>query len=288
MNLTNRSGRIRLGVAISTVAVAVAGSLVVVATPAHASLNLYRVDNASANDSVSPKNATVSCNAGDQMLSVGGRINNGAGDVLLTRAYSDNAMSIATASGIEAINTGASWNVEVFAVCAPAGTVANLTLQQNTDGPDVLDKFPIVNCPVGTIAYGGGFKVENGFGAVAIDELDFDDNLTWVQAVSYDYVAPPSYSLTVQAFCGTPPALYSRQEWTSANNSVTPKTETTPTCPVGTQVSGAGGEMTGALGTVGMATVIPKQTLTTAEVTGREIGNSGNSWQIEAQAVCVG
>lgn len=260
------------------------------ATPAFANLNLYRVSGVSAYDAVSPKNATVSCNAGDQMLSVGGRINDGMGDVLLTRAYANNAMNLATASGIEAIATNNNWSVEVFAVCAPAGTVANLSLQQNTLGADPNDKTVVVNCPAGTKAYGGGFKLENANGAIAIDELIFDTsvNVAWVLATSFNFAAAPNYSLTVQAFCGTAaPIRHEVETWPSADNSITPKTETTPTCAGNAQVSGAGGELTGALGTVGLATVLPRPQLTVGEATGREIGNTNNTWIVEAYAICV-
>jgi len=260
------------------------------ATPALANLSLYRVNSVSAYDSVSPKNATVSCNAGDQMLSVGGRVNDGMGDVLLTRAYADNALTLATASGIEAIATANSWSVEVFAVCAPAGTVANLTLQQTTLGPDPNDKTAVANCPQGRKAYGGGFKLENAFGNVAIDELIFDTsvNVAWVLATSFNYAAVGNYTLTVQAFCGTAaPIRHEVQTWPSASNSVTPKTETTPTCAGNAQTSGAGGQLTGALGTVGLATVIPRPLLTVVEATGREIGATANNWSVTAYAVCV-
>jgi hypothetical protein len=260
------------------------------ATPAHANLGLYRLSDVSAYDAVSPKSVTKSCNGNDQMLSVGGRINDGHGNVLLTRAYSNAAGTLATASGIEAIATNVNWSVEVFIVCAPAGTVANLTVEEVTVGPNVNSKTAIATClTAGSKVYGGGFKLENAFGAAAIDEVIFDSvNLDWVLVTAYNYVAAPSYSLTAQAFCGTPaPIRHELETWPSAKNSISPKTETTNACGGNAEVSGAGAQLTFALGAVGLATIIPKTQLIAAEATGREIGNTAVDWELDVQAVCV-
>jgi len=258
------------------------------AAPAYASLSLYRITAVSAHDSVSPKTVTATCDVGDTLLSVGGRVNDGGGDVLLTRAYADGALSLATAAGIEAIATTVDWDVEVMAVCAPAGMISGLQLMETTAGPSISDKFPIAVCPVGKLAFGGGYKVEDGYGLASIDELRFDTALGWVQATSYANGAVGNYSLTAQAICGTPVASMSLVSWTTATNSISPKTETTPACPAGTQTSGIGGAITGALGAASIDTLIPKPQLGTVEITVREVGAYPGNWNVLVQAVCAG
>jgi len=280
--------RSRALLALLATVVGTAIGTVVAAAPAHASLSLYRITAISPHDSTSPKTITATCDVGDTLLSVGGRVNDGAGDVLLTRAYADGALNLATAAGIEAIATTADWDIEVMAVCAPAGMISGLQLIETTAGPSTSDKFPLAACPAGKLAFGGGYKVEDGYGLASIDELRFDTALGWVQATSYANGAVGSYSLTAQAICGTPAASMSLVSWTSATNSISPKTETPPVCPAGTQTSGIGGAITGALGAASIDTLIPKPQLGAGEITVREVGAYSGSWNVLVQAVCAG
>lgn len=265
-----------------------AAALVGPAAPAHASLGLYRVHNISPNDSLSSKTVTVTCNAGDKLTTVGGAVT-GGGDVLLTRAYADVATdNIATAVGIEAISTTANWTVEVYGICAPAGTLSGLTVVEATLGPDPYYKTPVATCATGKSTVGGGFYLENANGLVAIDELRFYSTLDKVSATAYNYGTPGNYSFTVQAMCATSPGAMAYTSFPSANNSVTPKTEDTSVCGSTTpELSGAGGAITYALGAVSLDVVNPKLNAGTAELTAREIGSFGTSWEVEVMGICI-
>ncbi|WP_027342335.1 hypothetical protein [Hamadaea tsunoensis] len=265
-----------------------AAALVGPAAPAHASLGLYRVHNISANDSLSSKSITVSCNPGDKLTTVGGAVT-GNGDVLLTKAYADTATgATATAFGIEAISTTANWTVEVYGVCAPAGTLSGLTIVQATLGPDPNYKTPVATCPTGKYTVGGGYFLDSANGQVAIDELRFTSALNQVSATAYNYGTPGNYSFSVQAMCAYSPGSMAYTSFPSANNSVTPKTEDTSMCGGTTpELSGAGGAITYALGGVSLATVNPKLNVGTAEVTAREIGPFGSSWEVEVMGICI-
>lgn len=267
------------------VAALVSGAVVLVpALPASAAAGLYRVSAVSSSDSVSPKTVTVDCDPGDKLTSVGGSVDGTNGDVLLTRAYADAALSRATASGIEGIATAANWTVTVYGVCAPAGAINGLTLVETTAGPNPNDKFVTASCPAGKVTYGAGWKLLDAYGLVSIDEVKLNAALTSVQVTSYDWGAVGDYSLTAQAICGTALANMSLSTFSSANNSVSPKTVTTNACA---EVSGAGAWITGAVGAANIDTLRVKPQLEVAEVVVREVGAYGNNWDVEVQAVCL-
>ncbi|MBB5868675.1 hypothetical protein F4553_002054 [Allocatelliglobosispora scoriae] len=270
---------------------AIAGSLAVFgpASPASASIGLYRASAVGVSNAVSPKSITVGCNnVNDRIISVGGRINDGFGDVLMTRAFVNPGLTVATVWGIEAIPTGVPWSVEAFVVCAPPGAIAGLVLVENTAGPNVNDKFPQAACPAGKKVFGGGYYLDNANGLVAIDEFTFDPNLLFARATAYNYGAPGNYSFTVQAICGTPAPSMSRITFLSANNALSPKTVTTNNCPFNTQVSAVGTIVTGALGHASIDMLNPRPQLAAGESTVREIGAYGSNWTSQVEALCVG
>lgn len=269
-------------------AIATSAIVVSVASPAHAFIGLYRVNAVSAANGNSPKTVTVTCNAGDDIVSVAGRVNNGAGDVILARAYLDAAGTTAIASGIEAIATAAAWEVEVFAVCAPGGALTNRSVTQTTSASNMLDKFQTAVCPAGDNAVGGGYMLDQAFGNVSIDEVEYNAALTSLTVTAYDNAAVGNYTLTTQIVCADPLPQMSLQTDTSANNAISPKTMTSPNCPAGSQVSAVGNMINGALGAASIATLNPRPALAAAETVVREVGNFGGNWTSQIQAVCIG
>jgi hypothetical protein len=271
-----------------------AGTVVAIpATPAFASLSLYRVNNPSVNDASSPKTASVSCtNPDDHVVGLGGRVNdNNNGDVLMTRMYTDAALSTVTVFAIEAIPTTSDWSLDAWAICAPSGSVGGLQFVETTTLPSTSDKLALTApCPAGKIVYGGGYRVDEGSGKVAIDELNYDPNLAWVSSTAYVYDSTVGdFSLTTQAICAAPPAIHSLlSAAVTSRNSVTPKITTTGICPSGTQVAGVGGRLDGVTGDGSLDDLQPKTAQGVGEAEGREIGAYGSSWDLVTEAVCVG
>ena len=271
---------------------AIAGSLVIFgpASPANAFISLYRVSAVGVLDAASPKSTSVTCtNANDRIISVGGRINNGNGDVLMTRAFVNAALNVATVSGIEAIPTAVAWSAEVIAVCAPPGAIAGLVLVQNTNGPNPFSKAEQAFCPAGTKVFGGGYYLDNAGGLVAINEFSFAPNS--VRTVAINYGAPGNYSLTVQAVCGVPAPMMSGITFSSAVNAFSPKTVATGNCPAGTQVSAVGTTISGAPGAASIDMLNPAPPLPVGGAgisTAREIGAFAGNWSSQIQAICVG
>ncbi|MEU4243431.1 hypothetical protein [Actinoplanes sp. NPDC026619] len=276
---------LRLALLLGTLA---AATLAVPASPAFASLSLYRQSNTSVSDDSSPKTVTVSCGT-DDVVGMGGHIN-GSNDVVMSKMFVDTGLRTVTVQGIESTAVTTAWSVDAYAVCAPAGSVTGLNLQQHTSTSDPYYKSGITaTCTGSNKVFGGGYKLELAAGKAAMDELNFSSSLGSVSSTAY--VHDPTvgnFTLTTQAICGTPATTMSLQTWTSASNSISPKIETTQTCPGTTQPSGTGAVLTGLVGSGSVAGLEPHLSNQAAEVTGRELGFSGNGWLIQAQAICIG
>jgi hypothetical protein len=250
---------------------------------------LYRVTAQSPSNLTTPKTITVSCNAGDTLTSVGGRVNDGQGNILLTRAYANAARTVATAFAVEALPAAIAWDVEVFGICAPAGSIGGLSLVQVTSALDPNGKIITATCPAGRVTLGGGYQLNNGNGQVAMDELRFNAAFSSVTATAYAYsAAAGSFTLTTQAVCAIAPPLMSLQTWTTASNALSPKTESTPSCPVNQQTSGVGAVATGLIGAGSISALVPRPQLQAAEATVHEIGPFGGAWNVQVQQICVG
>ncbi|MBQ1020786.1 hypothetical protein KBX71_23320 [Micromonospora sp. D93] len=276
------------GLAVLT-GMAAATTLLVPATPAQASVGLYRVAATSVLDATNAKTMPISCNGADQVVGAGGRINDGQGDVLMTRVYADATLHTVTVLGVEANATNVPWSVDAFAVCAPAGAVAGLQLVTTTSVNNALDKVGITAvCPAGKKTFGGGYRIDNANAAVAIDELAFTSALGSVSSTAYVFGAPGNFTLQTQAFCGTPLPAMALTEATSAFNANAPKSVTTPVCAAGSQTAGVGAVLTGLTGAGSVATLLPRAALDSAESTGREIVAYAAGWNVRAQQVCVG
>ncbi|SCG51105.1 hypothetical protein [Micromonospora zamorensis] len=276
------------GLAVLT-GMAAATTLLAPTSPAQASVGLYRVAATSVLDATNAKTMAISCNGLDQVVGAGGRINDGQGDVLMTRVYADATLHTVTVLGVEANATNVPWSVDAFAVCAPAGAVAGLQLVTTTSANNALDKVGITAvCPPGKKTFGGGYRIDNANAAVAIDELAFTSALGSVSSTAYVFGAPGNFTLQTQAFCATPLPAMALTEATSAFNANSPKSVTTLACPAGSQTAGVGAVLTGLTGDGSVATLLPKPALDTAEATGREIVAFAGAWNVRAQQVCVG
>lgn len=276
------------GLAVLT-GMAAATTLLAPTSPAQASVGLYRVAATSVLDATNAKTMAISCNGVDQVVGAGGRINDGQGDVLMTRVYADATLHTVTVLGVEANATAVPWSVDAFAVCAPAGAVSGLQLVTTTSANNAASKVAVTAvCPPGKSTFGGGYRVDNANAAVAIDELGFSSTLGSVWSTAYVFGAPGNFTLQTQAFCGTPLPAMTLTQAESVSNASAPKSATAPACPAGSQTAGVGAVLTGLTGAGSVATLLPKAALDTADATGREIIAYASSWKVEAQQVCVG
>jgi hypothetical protein len=269
-----------------------AATVVIPAAPAFAALSLYRVTNTSTSDDSSPKSVSISCNSGDSLVGLGGRINDGGGEVLLTKMYANSALNTATVQGVEAQAVSTAWSATVYAVCAPAGTVGGLELDTSPVASNAGDKINVAaSCTGSKVVLGGGFKLESAGGGAAMDELKIISGVQTVYSTAYVHdPAAGNFTLTTQAICANKPA-HSDYVFQSPGpyNSISPKTETTSVCPTsGNQPTFVGGVLDGLAGSGSLVALEPHLSEAANEVTGREIGSYTGTWNLTAQMICIG
>jgi hypothetical protein len=250
-----------------------------------------REQGSSANDDSSPKDAIASCTGNDRLVGMGAKIDNGQGDVLLTRMVPDLATDSVTATGVENVPVATAWQVIAWAICAPAGTEpANLQIEEDfavavPASPKTVD----ATCTGNAVTYAVGFDVTGGDGQVAVDEVQFASPFTTGSVTAYtNDAAAGSWGLRTYVICGDPPPNPPfLATWTSARNSITPKAESTSVCGGTAQVHGVGAVVEGARGDASIATLNPPPQLFAAEATVREIGTTADDWEVEVQALCA-
>lgn len=269
--------------------IVIGAALTVPAGPAQAVANPYRNQGVSANDASSPKDAVASCTGNDRLVGMGAKIEGGQGEVLLTGMVPDLATDSVTATGVENVAVGTAWQAIAWAICAPVGTEpANLAVEDDVAvavpaSPKTVD----AQCQGNSIVYSVGFILTEDDGKVAIDEVEFDPAFTSGSVTAYtNNGLAGSWGLQTYVICGAPSPNPSLQTWTSARNSITPKTETTPVCGGTTEVHGVGAVIDGARGDASITTLNPRPQLTTGEATVREIGTTTDNWEMEVQAFC--
>jgi len=276
---------LRLAAVAGLLAAAFAAAPATTATAAIAPLGLYRVGSSSLNDSISPKSVSVSCNGTDKLTDVEGFVDGGTGQVLLTKAYAENNQHTATAQGYETIATTANWTVWVYGICTPATGIQHMTLVQKTFGATPDDKFVKAECEGSQVAYGGGWKLEDAAGDVAIDEKFFDTANQGVQITVYNFDTVGDYTLTAQVLCGDAIGTRTLLTHSSANNSITPKTDSPTACSG--EVTGVGAITTGGIGNTSISMLRVKPNMQEAEVTVREIDAYTTNWLVESESLCL-
>ncbi|HEU5471346.1 MAG TPA: hypothetical protein VFV67_11885 [Actinophytocola sp.] len=256
-----------------------------------AAADIARAETTSATNGTSPKSVTVNCPAGTRVYSAAGRINGGVGSVVLDDVTPNDGLTSVLVTAYETA-PDESWSLTGYATCG--STVQNLqrvfiASESNSDSP----KSFLVTCPGSTRLYGLGAEITGGLGNVVLDDLTPNAGLTGVTVTAYENGAyAPNWRLTGYAICGN--AATTMQLNTSSNpgglvalDPVSPKGVTTPACPAGTKVHGAGGTITGGIGGVSLDDVTPNVGLGTVTATGYTIPGSAPNWRITAYAICA-
>lgn len=271
------------------------GQLASVAAPAMAEpvgplvAQLSRQEEVSATNGVSPKSVTVTCPADTLVYGAAGRINGGVGAVVLDDITPNDALTSVTVTAYET-DPDASWSVIAYAMCG--NEVLNLQripIESATNSMSPKSANP--TCPGTTKLYGLGAEITGGLGNVVIDDLTPSMNLTGITVTAYENGAyAGNWKITGYAICGN--AVPNMERVAISNpappampNAVTPKSADSPACPLGTQVHGMGGTITGGLGDVSLDDLLP--TLTNARATGYAIAGFAGNWRVTAYAICA-
>jgi len=168
-----------------------------------------------------------------------------------------------------------------------SAAVPGLELHRSTSANNSTSKSTTAACPSGKTLTGVGGDITGGAGAVVIDDLA--SNAARTQNLTTGYEVEPSASqwyLHSYAICADPLAGGVRIVASTPSNGTDLKS-VTARCPAGTQLTGASGQINGAVGNVVMDDLRPNGAVPNGvTVTGAEIDPEA-SWSATAIALCA-
>ncbi|WP_428962324.1 hypothetical protein [Micromonospora fluostatini] len=290
MHVRSRSARARRSaLALTLTAALVLATQATLAAPAAAALpGLTRVTSTGPSNS-DWKTWQASCPADTFLVAGGGRIDRGAGQVVMdTMVPVFGATDVYSVTGREDDNGFAgTWSITATALCAqpPVGW-------EHAEGATIWDsvssKTLTVSCPPGKQVLGLGVEVNGGLGQVVVDDLRPSADLASVSVTGIEdgngYAG--AWQLRGQVVCATPPAGLVRVAGFGLLDSVGSKS-TVATCPPGTLVHGVGGEIVSGAGQVRLTGLdLLSDTQVRATAAEDEDGLASN-WAVHAYAICA-
>lgn len=249
-------------------------------------------------DSTRSKSATATCPFGKRVLGAGAEINGGRGRVVMDHITPDGTLRSVTAGATEdPAGTSNQWTVTAYAICA--APVPGLELIPATTGPSASNQNAVATCPAGKRVVGAGGELIAANGRIVMSRITPDRALTRVTVVSLEDAAPTvvPWSVRAYAICAAPLARLTRIEVHSDLLNPSNPSSASATCPSGTRVVGAGGEIVhNFLDDVGDALLegdhllddlTPNQSLTGVTVTGYDGPNAWGEFHAIAVAICA-
>jgi hypothetical protein len=244
MGLLSLSRLLISGTALTAIAVPTAVLLTAPAASADGSTPVRIVESVGPN--LDPtKTVTASCPPGGELLSPGGRVVDGGGDVILTSIVPDlTNHSVTVTAHLRAAAGPRVWTLTAYAVCndtpnapalvvsAPSSTMAAVTPQ----------------CPATMKVFGTGFDLDATGGPAFVNRVESNSDLTQVIAAGEKSPAATT-SLVAYAVCYPviSPLEAIRQENTVplATSGTFPQTVTVSTAQPNVQFYGVGGRVSG-------------------------------------------
>lgn len=168
-----------------------------------------------------------------------------------------------------------------------AAAVPNLELHRSTSTTTSAGKSTVEACPSGRTLTGVGGDINRANGGVLIDDLSPNAARTQNTVTGAEVSAfSGSWYLHSYGICASGLAGATRVTASSATNGTDGKM-VTASCPAGTRLTGAAGDVSGGGGNVVMDDLRPNgNPATSVTVTGYEV-NPDASWSVRAIALCA-
>ena len=247
---------------------------------------LARVSATSALNS-SNKSVTATCPAGKRVLGTGAGINAGNGQVGIDDMRPNPGLTAVTVQALED-QTGQAgpWNVTAYAICAnPLAGLERVSATSSLDsGPN---RSATATCSPGKTLIGTGSDINAGTGQVQQIEVFPDQNLTHVDviAIEDDTGFSGPWSVTAYAICADAARRVVRETPRNTANK-----GTSEICPAQGQLTGAGADITGGLGQVGLTAIEPGGGFVPRAVTvaaSSDANGTTNPWSLRAYLICT-
>src|SRR5688572_24627528 len=143
------------------------------------------------------KTVTAHCPVNGELLSPGGRVVNGGGDVILTSIVPDvTNHSVTVTARLRAIASPRNWALTAYAVCNDTPTAPVVV----TSAASPTMSAVTASCPAGTKVFGTGFELNATGGGAFVNRVEANNDLTEV-AVSGEKAPAATTSLTAYAVC---------------------------------------------------------------------------------------
>jgi hypothetical protein len=229
-------------------------------------------------DSQPAKDRPVRCPTGTKMISGGGSVSGGFGQVVLDGIRLNSALNNVTTRAFEDANgTNLNWSLNAYAMCA--NPLPGLVQVDSTTASTSFAKSAIRGLP----SRQAGRRRGRG------DDLTPSSDHTRVTATGFETEGGTSdnWSITAHAMCADPLPGLEVRALQSDFGSFDGQT-VTESCSAGKKVVGAGGEITGGLGQVVMDGITPNAGLTSVTVDAHEVGShTDNNWNLTGYAICA-
>ena len=292
---SSRFGRL---VACGAIVTGLAAVQALLASQAEAVPGLQRITKTSASNSSTSKTVAANCPVGKRVLGGGGTVTGGRGQVVLERLEPvQTATNDRFVVGAREDGTGYSsnWRLTAYALCANPLPLYGI-LPSTSGSPSSNTPQNTISFCVGQPQVGFGGRINGGAGQVHLPNLVRDSNgfidFTAIAAQEDANGFDGAWTVTAYAVCATPnpPANLTRASATTPANSV--NKSATVSCPAGTRVHSAGGQLTPAgSGPVDPSLVIDKVAIdpelrsVTVRAVEDETGTAAN-WSVRALALC--
>jgi hypothetical protein len=292
------STRFGRSVACGAIVIGLAAAQALLASQAEAVPGLQRSTRTSVSDSSTSKTVTIRCPAGKRVLGGGGTVTGGRGQVVLERLEpAQTATDDRFVVGAREDGTGYSrnWQLTAYALCAnplPAYAI----LPSTSGSPSSNSPQSTISFCIGQTEVGFGGRINGGAGQVHLTNLVRDTNgdidFTAIAAVEDANGFAGAWTVTAYAVCASTPANFTTATATAPASSA--NKSATVSCPAGTRVHSAGGQLAvpAGSGSADRRLVIDNVAIdsqlrsVTVRAVEDETGTAAN-WSVRALALCA-
>lgn len=291
-----RDSKLRRLVACGVTVAGLTAGMALVAGPARAVPGLQRVTATTVSDSSTTKSVAAACPAGQRVFGGGGDVVGGSGQVVLEQLQPEQTAGddrFTVSASEDGTGFGGDWQLTAYALCGdplPGQQVVGLGSPPSSDR--LQSSLALCSGTQTQVGFGG--RINGGNGQVRVTDLfpffDPPPSVTFIRALEDSDGFAGLWSVTSYAVCADAATGFTQVSVLSPATSAAKSA--TVSCPAGTQVHSAGGQLVGSGGLQSDRIVIDGVNID-ASLTGVTVDAAEDetattaTWQVRATAVCA-